>query len=170
MATAARNTTPISNFEASPQVMNDPQYFDAKVHNSKATVEIAAADNDADIFAIVPVHSSWALKDILIINDAITVGTDYNIGLYTQDGNGGITNADENCYADAVAMSTARTAWTSVKHGILDQALVNQQVWQDAGAAADPNDWYYLCLTAVTVGTAAGTISLSVDHTRVGGA
>lgn len=169
MATAARNTTLITNFERTPQVLADAQYFDSKVHNSKATIELAAADNDGDIFALIMVHSSWSLTDIQVINDAITAGTDFNIGLYSQDG-GVITDADENCYADAVDMSTARTPWTSVKHEILDQALVNQQAWQDAGVAADPNAWYYLCLHAITIGTAAGTISVSVSHTRVGGA
>ena len=58
----------------------------------------------------------------------------------------------------------------AVNHEILDQASVKQQVWEDVAAAADPDAYYYLCLTAVTVGSAAGTISVQVLYTRPGGA
>ncbi len=105
-----------------------------------------------------------------MINDAITAGTDYNIGLYTQDGAGVLTDKDENAYADAVDMSSARAAWTSLMHEILDQASVKKQVFEDAGDSADGGEFFYLALTAVTVGSAAGTISVQVFYTLPGGA
>ena len=116
-----------------------------------------------------PLHSSWSVKDIRLLNDAITVGTDYNLGLYTQ-ADGVITDKDENCYADAVDMSSARLDWASIKHEILDVANVKKRVFEDAGDAADGDEFYYLALTAITVGSAAGTISVQVLYTLPGGA
>ena len=65
-------------------------------------------------------------------------------------------------------MASARAIPTSVLYtgtGAKDLNLCKQKVWQDAGASEDGYKWYWLVITANTVGSAAGDISVMVDVT-----
>lgn len=132
---------------------------------SSMTISIAAADSDADIYHAMPVFSSWSIKHIWVYNDAITGGTSYDVGLYTTAATPVVVDVD--AYASAVDMSSARTS------APLDLAFearnitgVNQKVHTDGGVTTDPTAWYWLSLTANTVGTAQGDITLIVEYTE----
>lgn len=151
----------ITNFEADPQTRVSANVMGGRKRVAVGKVEVEAADNDGHIYPLVAVHSSWCIHKITKYNDAIAGGTDYNFGLYSTD----IVDVDENCYGDAVSLASADTAGTNVAFENRNIDNIGQQVWQDAGLTEDPNVWYYLCATGVTVGTVAGGIACEVEFT-----
>lgn len=128
-----------------------------------ATEEIAAADDDGSVYRLFKsVPHSWIPVRIEIYNDAITLGTDYDLGFY-QTTVGGVAGAvvDKDALADGLDMSSA-AAKGSPKDGLTTVAIdsVNKSIYELAGDTLDNKELNYdIALTANTVGTAAGTIS-----------
>lgn len=133
--------------------------------SSSATVSVEAAHNDGRIYHMVPVFSSWSIKHIWVYNDAITGGTSFDVGLYTTAATPVVVDVD--AYASAVSMATARTdVPIDVAFEARNITAVNQKVHQDGAVTTDPCAWYYLSLTANTVGSAQGDITLIVEYTE----
>lgn len=161
MGVVATQSTAVANHLAVPAVVSDVSINGGRKRFATGKVAIAAGDDDTSVFFLLPVHSSWVVTSIKLYHDAITGGTDFNVGLYKAD----LTDKDENCYADAISLATASTAGTEVAFEARDVALMGQRVWQDAGDTADPGLWYMLALTGVTVGTAAGDVVVDLTYT-----
>lgn len=158
MAVVNTKSTLITNKDAAPPKANDNIIDGGRLKRFAATVEIAAADDDGSTLRLFRVHSSWAVDKLEILNDAITAGTSYDVGLYETAENGGaLKNA--TAYASAVDMSTARVAPLDVAFEARNIDQIEKRVWQDAGDTADPKKFYDIVLRANTIGTAAGTIS-----------
>ncbi|WP_439813982.1 hypothetical protein [Zavarzinia sp. CC-PAN008] len=163
MAVVNTKSKLIQNIEASPRVPNEVTDQGARLREIAATLEVAAADDDTSVFRICQVQSNWRIAAILLTNDAITSGTSYDVGLYqTLDNGGAVVDAD--AYASAVDLSSGRTAPLDVAFEARNIDKVNNRVWQDGGFSSDPKQTYELCLTANTVGSAAGTISVRVQY------
>jgi hypothetical protein len=109
------------------------------------------------------------VNKIELMSDAITGGTDYNLGLYKTAGNGGgvvsVASVDkDNLFADALDLSGGNTIPVDVTFDQIGIESIEDRVWELLGLSADPHTEYDLCLTGITVGTAAGTISLRVEY------
>lgn len=161
MAVANTISTIISNAFATPMVKNDSKETRAPVYNSVETVEVAAADDDNSIYLLVPVRSIDRVKSLKVFSDAITGGTSYDFGLFEYDGTD-ITETNVDAYASAVDLSSAQDG-TELAFEARDVNAVKNRVYQDAGLTEDNGKTYYIGAKANTVGTAAGTITLSVD-------
>ncbi len=166
MAVANTKSTAITNLDASPSVRN-PLYLQGGVlREAIGTVEIAAADCANSVYRMVRVHSSWRISNIVRFNDAITSGTDYDVGLYQTAENGGAVK-NVNCFADAVSLATGVVVGVEdlfeagADEGIED---IEKRVWEYAGDSADPNVFYDLCYTGVTPGSGAGTLTVKVHY------
>lgn len=167
MAAVNTKSTIITNGDADPRVMSPAHLGLGNMRCMAATVEVAAGDDNASIYRMFRVHSAWRVHQLLLWNDAITSGSAYDVGLYQTAANGGAV-VDADLWASDVTMVSARGA-----SGPLDltfEALniddIEKPVWEIAGIAvttltADPNRYYDICLTADTVGSGAGTISMS---------
>lgn len=137
--------------------------MEGNVKTITETISIAAADSDGDIYCIMPVRSNWSIKHIWVYNDAITNGTSYDIGLYTTASTPVVVDVD--AYASAVDMSSARTSVPiDAAFEARNITAVGQKVHTDGGVTTDPSVWYFLALTANTVGTAQGDITLIVEY------
>ena len=75
------------------------------------TPELPTADNDGDIYHIMPARSNWSIKHIWLYNDAITNGTSYDVGLYTTAATP--VEVDKDCYMAATTMASGRPSLTS---------------------------------------------------------
>lgn len=128
------------------------------------TFEVAAADTDASVYRLFKcVDPDLIPIRVEIYNDAITSGSDYDLGLYETltDGQGG-AEIDKNIFADALDMSSA-AASGSPKDGLKDvnQADRVKRIYEHAGHTQTTKKiGYDICLTANTVGSAAGTITV----------
>lgn len=157
---ADTKTTHVTNFLSVPTKMTEALLAGGRLREIVETIEVLAADDNGHIYAMCPVHSAWRLSSIEILNDAITNGTDYNVGLYDTD----LVDADENLFGDAVSMATARVAPLDVLCEALAIENIKKPIWELLGLSADPHAWYFLCLTGVAVGTVDGTITVRVRY------
>ena len=163
MAVANTLATIVSNLDATPVKRNDLDLSGARVRKIVSTLELAVADDDGSVYRMARVHSSWSVHAIRKYHDAITSGTDFDVGLYRTAEDGGAV-VDINAYADAVDISSADVAGTEIGCEARDVANIGNKVWEDAGLTADPNLWYDIAFTGVTVGAAAGTLSAVIEY------
>lgn len=151
--------------DATPVKQSGVHIAGGRLYESVGTVEVAAADDDTSVYRFVRVHSSWRISSIEVFNDAITSGSVYDVGLY-QTAENGAAALDADCYATNVTMVSARATSgpTDLRFEQMDIANIEKRVFEDGGLTADSNRWYDLCLTADTVGSGAGTISIRVRY------
>jgi hypothetical protein len=83
-----------------------------------------------------------------------------NVGLYTT---GGVV-ADVDAYASVVTEFRAVTAFTEFAFEARDINKCGQKVWEDAGASADPKDYYYVAVTFAAAGDQAGDFSFQIEY------
>lgn len=138
-----------------------------KVISIAGTFEVAAADDDGSIYKLAKLPANAVPIRALVNNDAIASGTDYDLGLYKEDG----VVADKDILADGLDMSSA-AAMGSEKNGLANLggadplAAVGKKLYELLGLTAVTKDQeaYILAFTANTVGSAAGTISYRIDY------
>jgi hypothetical protein len=130
-----------------------------------ATLAVAAADDNDSLYYFFKVRSSWSIKHLWTRCDAITSGSDWNVGLYTTAATPVVVS--ENCYADAQDLSTAITGLpVDVAFEARNITGVNNKVWQDAGLSSDPQTEYWVVFKGVAVGSAAGDITCTMHYTK----
>lgn len=123
-----------------------------------ATVEVAVADDDGSVYRLFKsIPSTYIPTEITIACDAITDGTDYDLGLYKV---GGVV-VDKDVLMDGQTMASALTRATGHQLGL---AAVNidgvRKTLGVLSAQTDIYPAYDIALTANTVGSAAGTITV----------
>lgn len=128
-----------------------------------ATEEIAAADDDGSVYRLFKsVPSSYIPVEISIMSDGITGGSDYDLGLY--EVGAGAAVVDKDILMDGQTMASALTRASGHQLGLQTVAIENvgKTLGELAviGAATEEIAAYDIALTANTVGTAAGTISV----------
>lgn len=125
-----------------------------------ATEEIAAADDDGSVyrfFKSVPSH--YIPTEITIMSDGITGGTDYDLGLYKVGTGGAAVDADR--LMDGQTMASALTRATGHQLGLKTVNIADAtKTLGELSGQTDVDTAYDICLTANTVGTAAGTITI----------
>ncbi|MBM4199731.1 MAG: hypothetical protein FJ189_00390 [Gammaproteobacteria bacterium] len=167
MATANTKCNNVTNLDATPAAMNDKRLMGGILKEQVGTVEIAAGDDNDSVYRVGRVHSSWRISNIIRYNDAITSGTDFDVGLYdiAATNSGAVINV--NAFADAVSLASASVTGTNDLYeagsdvGVED---IEQKVWEMAGLASDPNKWMDVCYTGVTVGSGDGTLSVKIQY------
>lgn len=131
-----------------------------------ATEEIAAADDDGSVYRFFKsVPSNYIPVEINIICDAITNGTDFDLGLY-KVGVGG-AEVDKDVLMDGQTLGSALTRATGHQLGLqtVDKASVGLTLGDLSGQTnVDPA--YDICLTGNTVGSGAGTVSIIARFAR----
>jgi len=162
MAVANTKSSSITNADASPKVANNSFVEKGIMRSSVATLAVAAADDNDSVYRFVRLPSNARLCHIWLLNDAITSGTDYNFGIYETADNGGAAK-DDNVFADAVDLSSARVEPIDILFEALDIDEAETRLWQMLALTEDPHKDYDLCAIGVTVGTGAGDITLNVE-------
>ena len=137
-----------------------------------ATEEIAAADDDTSVYRFFKgVSGNLIPYDIKVYCDVITGGTDFDLGLYKPTSPSGVAGAviDKDVFMDGQTLAAAitRGGGTANQDEALDGlanvdiANLQKKIYEHAGH--DVNDsvqGYDICLTANTVGSAAGTVTI----------
>lgn len=131
-----------------------------------AEVAIAAADDDTSIYRLFKVGATEVPLQCDVACTAITAGTSYDLGLYKK-GVGGAAKA-QNIFMAAQTLATAKA---SLHPSIALNGLANltastagvsgKRMFEHAGdTQANKNNEYDFALTANTVGTAAGAVTV----------
>ncbi len=131
---------------------------------ASATFEVAAADDDGSIFRLFKnVSPNLIPIRIGVSCDAITGGTDWVLGLYKPE-LGAVLSA--NCLMTTQTLASAAPLGSGALNGLkgLDVANVNQRIFEIAGhTISNKLDSYDIALTANTIGTAAGTVTVVME-------
>ncbi len=124
------------------------------------TVELAAADDDGSVYRFFKdVPSTYIPVNITVACDAITSGTDFDLGLYKVGVGGAVV--DKDVLMDGQTLATALTRATGAQLGLaaVDLADAAKSLGTlSAQTNVDPS--YDIALTANTVGSAAGTVTI----------
>ena len=134
------------------------------------TFEVAAADDDGSIYRLAKNLSGDLIPiRVEIFNDALTGATDYDLGFYKTltDGVGGEV-IDKDVLMDGADISSGNGA-TSPQNGLTNVDLANraQRIYELCGdTQATKEAGYDLALTANTVGSAAGTITVIAEFAQ----
>lgn len=138
----------------------------AGIRAAFATFEVAAADSDGSVYRIFKdVDCNVIPLLVLIGNDAITAGNDWDLGIY-KPGLGVVVDKDllldggDLSSAHALSSAAALSGLSAV-----DLAAVGKSLRELADGTVDNQDIgailsYDVALTANTVGSAAGTVSV----------
>lgn len=127
------------------------------------TFEVAAADDDGSVYRIARISDSDILLRATIMCDAITGGTDYDLGLYYTGTSGAVL--DKDCFMDGQTLASATKTIDGLQ--TVDIANRTKEIWSLlAGITSqtrDENNEWDIALTANTVGTAAGTVTVILE-------
>jgi hypothetical protein len=130
-------------------------------------VSVAAADDDASVYGLFLVNSNDTPVSCNICTTAITSGTDYDLGLYAYNMDGVVgAVVDKDILMDGQTMASASLVLNGM--GAVTADKRGQKFWQLLGLSADPQKTYAVCLTANTVGTAAGSINVDLTIATAG--
>jgi hypothetical protein len=142
-----------------------------------ATVAVLAADDDTSVYRFFRVKSTDSIKSLQLYHDGITAATDYDLGLHQTTENGA-AELDADLYADGLNLEVACPAvphvlatapYLECRFGDSSTSNINDinnQVFDDAGLTqATAATEYDVTITANTVGTAAGDMTLVMFYT-----
>ena len=160
MAVANTKSTSITAFDAVPKSVAPGYKHKSPLYISRDTAEVAADDDNGSVYRILRLPSNACIKELNLLNDAITAGTDFDIGVYQTADNGGAV-VDINLFGDAIDLSSERTLpLNAMYEGGIDIINGDTRLWELLGLSADPHREYDICLTGVAVGTGAGSVGL----------
>lgn len=163
---ATQNSTLVSNYEASPQVMNSTQELHGRVRVAQGTVAVAADGTGAgDIIMLAPVPTGASIISIKLAADDLDSGAPalaWDVGLYDDEG----TVKDVDAYASAVTLGQAATVFTEYAFEARNINACGQRVWEDAGETIDPFATYYVAASIQTAAATgqAGDLSFIIEY------
>lgn len=130
-----------------------------------ATEEIAAADDDGSVYRFFKnVPSNLIPVSITMTCDAITGGTDYDLGLYKPDLGAVIV---KDVLMNGQTLATALTRATGHQLGLAAVNIADAtKTLGELSAQAKPDTSYDIALTANTVGSAAGTVTIIAEFVQ----
>lgn len=138
----------------------------ADIFSLTQNVAVAAADSDGSKYVMGLIHGNDRPFNIRVFNDAITSGTDYDIGVYVWNGDSGSLGdaVDADLFADGLDLSSAADdtfALTAPDINLLGTSTVKELL--EAASITDnlEKTQYALVVTANTVGSAAGDITVT---------
>ncbi len=128
-----------------------------EVVRAVGAVAVAAADDDTSTYLLIQnVPSSFVPVALTIMCDAITAGTDYNIGVANSET--GVV-VDDNLFADAIDLSSASRTVDGLENvDIADLGALKSIAELLALTPSTALSRYDIVLTGITVGSAAGDI------------
>jgi hypothetical protein len=126
------------------------------------TVEILAAEDNGSVYRFFKDIPSWVVPiDIKLYNDAIAAGTDWDLGFYRSD-YGAVISKDALVngadFSTAHARSAALDGLSAVDISLIGSSV--QEIIDEKLTTETRYPKYDVGLTANTIGTAAGTVSI----------
>ena len=153
-----KNSTLVSNFEATPPVLNDVGNLHGVMRVAAGTVALATTDSDNDdIVMLAPVPSNATVAHLYIASDALGGSCTFNVGIYTDAG----VVKDEDVFATAVADGAAMA---DVRFEAADINTAGQKMYELAGDSTDPGGYYYIAATMAAAGGTAGDMSFIIHY------
>jgi hypothetical protein len=153
-----KNSTLVSNFEASPQVANEASNLHGVVRVAQGTIALAAGDStDNDVVMLAPIPSNATVTQLFIGSDNLGGSCTFNVGIYSTDGTVKSEDVFATSVADAAGMADVR----------FEEANINtagQKMYELAGDSEDSGGFYYVAATFNATGGTAGDMSFNIQY------
>lgn len=174
MAATTVQTSLLSNLgsQIAAPTLNASAVDGGKMRVAAGTIAVATTSidevNDVIMLCGLPtgavVHSIRLAADDLDSNLTPTLA--FNLGLFPAVDSAIAAVKDADCYASAITLGQAATAFTEYAFEARNINLCGQKVYADAGDSADTDTVYYLGLSVSTVAAtaAAGDLSFIVEY------
>lgn len=163
-----KNSTLVTNFEASPQTMNKVYQLGGRVRVAQGTIALETTDLDLnDVVMLAPLPTGASILSIKLAADDLdsngAPALAWHVGLHDTDGNA----VDADCYATAITLGQAATAFTEYRYEAANINTCGQQLWEDGGVSTNPDGGqYYVSMTVSTAAAtaAAGDLSFIIEY------
>lgn len=134
----------------------------AEVVHMCQTFEIAAADDNGSVYRLFKALNPDLIPVRIEVRcDAITSGTDFDLGFYLPLEQGG-AEIDKDVLMDGQSLASALTTSPADGMQTVDIANRTKRIWELCGHTQDTKKLGYdLALTGNTVGSAAGTVTVN---------
>ena len=153
-----KNSTLVSNYEATPPVMNDASLLHGVLRVAQGTIALAAGDSDDDdIVMLAPIPSNASVSALFIGSDTLGGSCTFNVGIYTSAG----VVKDEDVFATAVADAGAMA---DVRFEAANINTCGQKMYELAGDSTDPGGVYYIAATMAAAGGTGGDMSFVIHY------
>lgn len=166
------NSTQITNALATPPVLNNAYISAGGDYTSTDVCTMGASDSNNSTYRFCRIPSNAMVTDVRVMNDANTSGTSYKCGVLLINGGSTVVAGSDAIFVPAgTTMASARNIWTSlffpaIAGNSAAVANVTKRVWELLGLSSDPNAIYDVVVTAVTAGSAGGSLAVQVNWTR----
>lgn len=165
MVTETLYSTPITNRDAVPRVLNADLVDNGMVREAIGTVTITSGKTLGSIYAMVSVPAHARVSQVLLDNPALSASTAFDIGCYksTSDGSAVITAA---FFGSAVACTNANAGLdVTNESGTYTVDLRVKKLWDALGLTAAPaSGMIDICLTSTATNAAGGLVGLTVRY------
>ena len=169
MGVVTTKSTAITNRDATPRVLNDPQRIAKPIQEWSALVAVASGESVGSKKIVGSVPSNARVSELLATSADIGTTTAGDIGLYDTTENGGAV-VDVDYFASAVSFNGGAIDHSDVTHeaGAAGGLYTNDEkmVWEVLGLSADPQKEYDVVVTLTGAADAAGTIGMKCRYTQ----
>lgn len=169
MSTEAVKSTPITNLDATPPVMNTAgKGGPARLHQVDGYAAVADAVTSGSTYRLCRVPSNAVVKHVRVCMDAAVTTFTNDIGVYYSDdaskpaADGTVIDADFFGSAVALAAIVAPTDYIN-ESGNNDAAQRQQPLWQAVGLSSDPGVQLDIVLTNTATNSGAGVVYMEVE-------
>lgn len=146
----------------------------SKVLMGFATFEVAAADDDGSIFRLATLPATAKLIDIKVATDGLTGSTDWDMGFYDPLGQRGGLEVDKDILMDGQTLASAADFGNPTALDGMDNVAIEyagtRTIWEHltksiSAVPRTAQNEYDLALTANTIGSGTGTVSVQYTYT-----
>lgn len=164
MATVTTSSSFITNRDASPRVKSDAIVSKGILMEAIGVLESTAADDIGSKYKMCSIPSNARISQVLLTCDDLGSTGAVDIGLYQTTENGGAV-VDADFFASAQVLTTALDKTDVMfESGVIDEAELEEPVWELLGLSADSKIDYDVVLTATQAVELAGTIAIQVRY------
>lgn len=161
--TEAIKSTPITNADASPVVLNKAQIDGARLRHKRGVATVTTTKDIGSTYRMFRVKSSEMLLQLLLDNATCGAGCTGDIGLYRTAADGGAV-VSAALFASAVDLNTANRALDVTREsGTITVANMEKRLWELLALTADPQIEYDVVITLTAASAATGAVALSAS-------
>lgn len=163
MAVVTTKSTPITNRDATPAVINDGRLERGSLRSSIGSVTAGSADSIASKYIIASVPATAMVRKVLLSCAAITSAAG-DVGVYRNTADGGAV-VSAALFGSAVSLATAlNNSDVTNESGTYTIDLREKPLWQAAGLTSNPGGSLDIVVTLTAAATAGGLVGAQVEY------
>lgn len=163
MAVVTTKSTPITNRDATPAVINDGRLERGSLRSSIGSVTAVNGDSIGSKYILASVPSTAMVRKVLLSCAAITTCAG-DVGVYRNTADGGAV-VSAAFFGSAVSLATAVfNSDVTNESGTYTIDLREKPLWQALGLAANPGGTLDIAVTLTAAAASGGLVGAQVEY------